>query len=707
MAVKWIWGFESGADKSFYSGSGWDKSFYHTYPFTGDSDEWDHLFSQDTESLYDYSNNFPHQPPSVVGGGQYSLRVDSPPVVNANDSFPALRDRKILASYEPLNICSPSLVSGFYVSPTDGSSSIPAHTLNENTILNDVLISLSIYSNFDQSLLPVEPAGNITFPSGSAFYAQRFLSLYPDLTGETSPNVPSFKVADSQMLSLPPQVQLYLFSTASAGVMEHKILALCSTYNSINVETNTSFDTNMVYVGEVNSEAPWAEDNIPDAINGVSTLHFAYTSSAGVYLTPDEWHKITVHWSGSTGAGGAFGLWLDGSKVIDETGPTGYNSPSDTNRPSTFDSSPQIGRIQFGASPIWCHPSPWWSGNTSPNSSSLQPGSFWFDHVVVFDDPVADLAAATSSIFIDRFIPDQDISTGSYVGNDSGTTDLFDYIDDTASTPECLFSLTGIYETKAGHASWSVGNISEIIGLSSINLVSSSVELGLYGASTLKAAGLGGEQIILGAPSDVISGTQFVQLTRGTTFDGVSWNYLTGTSGPNPPGSQISHAGFYFNNILDTLFLDLNAGATDVEFDSFSNELSMYVKESGSGDIMLTWVNGTSINPGAAGTSVYWQESMFGASKPWVVGATYYLDVRENFGDNFFTLTGPTGTLAVDFSTDFGPGLSDPMPSNVGDLFENGYPGAEEAARFYFIYNGTGSALTNPTPGTCGERYFV
>ena len=554
MAVKWIWGFESGADKSFYSGSVWYKSFYHIYPFTGDSDEWAHLFSQDTESLYDYSNNFPHQPPSVVGGGQYSLRVDSPPVVNNYDAFPGNRSKKILASYEPLNICSPSLVSGFYVSPTDGSSSIPAHTLNENTILNDVLISLSMYSNFDQSLLPVEitPSEPNDFPSGSAFYAQRFLSFYPDLTGETSPNVPSLKVAGSQMLSLPPQVQLYLFSTASAGVMEHKILALCSTYNSVNVESNTSFDTNMVYVGELSSEAAWAEDNIPDAINGVSTLHFAYTSSAGVYITPDEWHKITVHWSGSTSAGGAFGLWLDGSKVIDETGPSGYNSPSDTNRPAVFDLPPQIGRIQFGASPIWCHPSPWWSGNTSPNSSSLQPGSFWFDHVVVFDDPVADLAAATSSIFIDKFLPDQDISTGSYIGNDSGTTDLFDYIDDTNyflnnsylqtdTTSSLNFYLTGIYETKAGHASWSVGNISEVIGLNSINLVSSSVATAISGASSIYAAGLGGESSVSGT-SNLISGKQFTTLTTGSTSLGNSWNYLTGNSGGGP-GSGIVSSG--------------------------------------------------------------------------------------------------------------------------------------------------------------------
>ena len=76
MSIKWIWGFESGASREFYSGSAWGVDSPHPdgsaslYTAAG--------LTEASDGLYDFSYNYPHQPPTTAGGGRYSLRVGAP-----------------------------------------------------------------------------------------------------------------------------------------------------------------------------------------------------------------------------------------------------------------------------------------------------------------------------------------------------------------------------------------------------------------------------------------------------------------------------------------------------------------------------------------------------------------------------------------------------------------------------------------------------
>ena len=362
--------------------------------------------------------------------------------------------------------------------------------------------------------------------------------------------------------TLPPQLSLFLHASGSeTGDVVGRIIAVCTTgtlpisglgggpfYGKQNSVPEDTRYTNYFYTAQFASYislvggAPVA----PAGQNGF----WIYTSSAGDYIQGDRWTEVTVQYTPDKTAG-AIKVYLDGVSVIDVEGvPTAYTSSYNSDTGLTVNENlTNTGRIEFSSSPFFAVPGP--NSGLVGYSSSIEPATFIYDHVVMFDE-VGDLSTATSSIFIDRFIPDQDISTGSYIGNDSGTTDLFDYIDNTNYflnnsylqtdvTSSLNFSLTGIYETKAGHASWSVGNISEIIGLNSINLVSSSVATAISGASSVYAAGLGGESSVSGT-SNLISGKQFTTLTTGSTSLGNSWNYLTGNAGVGP-GSQIVHAG--------------------------------------------------------------------------------------------------------------------------------------------------------------------
>ena len=712
MAVKWIWGFESGADKSFYSGSGWVESITR-FSMPEDTDLLSYpselSFDNGTEACHDFSHNFPHQPPTSVGGGSYCLKTTVPSARHILNSGSDLGS--YWANWPNYSVFTP------VIDPLGSSASCFSFSFQT-----------SVDSNAIQTVTQLGPG---TQPPNIFF--EHIISIYPYNQAPGMGN--DFREVNSSVFGGPlvaiteniqsgslvhktqPLMSLYNFSSASVSptVRVNKILALCyappiAVADPI-YDFFYSFDGGSVSNSDVDySLLSMITASIAAGPSGFSDF-YAYTSSDGQRVMPNEWTQISMFYNPKSDSTGDIKVYLDGVNCINQVNvQTGYTAS--LNLATLTASVNQAGwRLKFSSTPFCSIPDPRSLCNLpAPNIDvcTIDPPTHYYDHVVVFDSE-SDLAAATSSIFIDRFIPDQDISTGSYVGNDSGTADLYDYIDDTnyylnnsylrtdntASDRELKVSTTGIYETKAGHPTWSVGNISEIIGLNSINLVSSSADLGLYGTSLMWDAGLANNEIT--GPYSLVSGKKFIESVSGETALGASWNYLTGNSGGGP-GSQILHSGFKFGPLPESYTVTLAGG--NLRFDSWASEISMFIKESGSGDILVTWPGGAALND-----PVTWTWNTADALKDFVSGDTYYLDIQENIGDNFFFGASSSSISFTVENDEISSGFTDPVPTNVGDLFLNISHTVGEAARFYFIYNGTSSAPTNPTPGTSGERY--
>lgn len=540
MSIRWIWGFETGADETFYSGSDWVRCSTAVFP----SGSYDQIgYFSDTRNQVDYSCNFPHQPDSTVGGGQYSLKVE-PGTIWATEIGQA--------NWQSFQVLSPSVW---------GSGPVP----------DTGTLSFSMFNNLDTSQWPITSSGPGT--SAEQFgMVQRFLSLYPSDIGVTDATSGSLGASLGLMSGgvlpeVPPMLQLFMVKSSKvAGVGTYNgILAYCVTTTGPIVGAapwgaNWDYVTGVTLAGYSFAEPITASVQAGGGNFAYQTVPqfggTGYTGSVGNVILSDQWNKIAVEYSPHPTIG-SLKVSVNGVDVIDVSGvPTGYTASTNIGGApgnKVYDNQ-KWGRACFTSHGFYGNPNPWRSSLTS----TLQPATFWYDHVCAFDNATTDdWSAATASIFVDRFVPDQDILTGNYVGNDSGTADLYDYIDDTNyflnnsylqtdATSSCLFSLTSINETKAGHPTWSVGNISEIIGLNSINLVSSSVTTAVSGASTLYAAGLGGESVVVGA-SNLITGKQFTELTTGSTSLGNSWNYLTGNSGGGP-GSGIVFGGFDTQN---------------------------------------------------------------------------------------------------------------------------------------------------------------
>jgi hypothetical protein len=599
MAVKWIWGFESGADKTFYSGSGWQETSWRQIGSgssnpTNDAEALEislqsgkyTIFSENT---VDYACNFPHQPPSVVGGGQFSLKLPAIPALPLGySSFSGSWPSNMPPTKDGPQDVTSSAQNSFLISA--GSYPKYVGTPIVEDFYQSGCISLSVFTDFELTNYPMAPESGSS--NLSNLYIEHILSIYParakmldasniyNWTGSDASTVFGVQYAGpagssvgqpltsgSYVWDVPPLISIYNVVTASAGV-KSSYLGFISTVSTSSIVQSPfgewmlhnkfatgAFDS-LLFANGISSS-----NDIPTwqtLANKLSASFVSYTGSDGVYLEGNKWSKLSLFYNPDP-TNSTLKVYVDGTQSIDLSGVgLGYTSSYEGQwdgtsswSASSYRDDQNLARLSF-ANEYFGYPNPNIGETLSWNrEDSYRPPKHYYDHIVMFDD-ASDLSTATSSIFIDRFIPDQDISTGSYVGNDSGTTDLFDYIDDTNYflnnsylqtdvTSSLNFSLTGIYETKAGHASWSIGNISEIIGLNSINLVSSSVATAISGASSLYAAGVGGESSVSGT-SNLISGKQFTTLTTGSTSLGNSWNYLTGNSGVGP-GSQIVHAG--------------------------------------------------------------------------------------------------------------------------------------------------------------------
>ena len=202
MAVKWIWGFEAGAGREFYSGSGWfvdsprtDSSASSAYPGQG--------FMEGTDSLYDFCFNKPHQPSTVCGGGQYSLKIAAPwHTAGGGHGIPGSLDM----SEDPIGIMSPSFGN-----------------------LSQGCLSFSIHSDTDFANWPYDPAVDFGM-------FQRFLAIYPHSTTMVNTSgsdlgtifKPGFLDSSISLTpDLPAQLQLYSIGTGSGPTADVKIAAVC------------------------------------------------------------------------------------------------------------------------------------------------------------------------------------------------------------------------------------------------------------------------------------------------------------------------------------------------------------------------------------------------------------------------------------------------------------------------------------------------
>jgi len=521
MAVKWIWGFESGASREFYSGSGWGVDSPHPdgsaslYTAAG--------LTEASDGLYDFSHNHPHQPPTTAGGGRYSLRVGAPFHSSiGGDGDPGSIDMSEL----PFGILSPSFGN-----------------------LTEGCLSLSVHSDSDFADWPDDAPG-----SGIAAVSrlQRFLALYPEQTNlvptSGSDLSSAFKVRFldspiSQSPSLPAQLQLYSFSTGTlGGPVENKIAAVCryGFANTGSVPDATTTGTGPVlgisdscnflwpYMPQyfsVIAATPWE--------GGTNWGLVAYTSSAGVSLQ-QGWNEVTINYIPHASSG-TIKIFLNGTAIIDQEGvPTGYSSSVDDGG-TPIDTGLGWGKILFTTTPFTMLP----RALAPELTGTLEPSGFLYDHVVVFDEN-SDLDIATSSIYVQGVGPVLDHETGNFIGDNSQTASLFDFVDDqnyfmnnnylmaSSSAPSgnsCDFYYNKLNFLKAGSTEWDMNNVLSIVGVNVISAVSGA---DVSGSSVYRGCNPVCSPFATGTAFN-LAGKQFVHHTSGSDSDGRSWDYLTGS----------------------------------------------------------------------------------------------------------------------------------------------------------------------------------
>ena len=449
MSLKWMWGFEIGADKSFYEGSEWGAATVEGNP-SGTSDQ---FWNIDTTNLVDYKANFPHQPSSSVGGGYYSLKIDT----EIESLRAPIGNPQLMASIYPFGIMTPPLGTLF-----TGS------------------LSFSMYADLDQTQWPLSQS--LGGGGMSTLYLQRFLALYPN---ETELQPISFTGASqgaglNQMSALPPQLQLFMFRTGSGGVAEDKILACIATGGAGSGADSTMPWNPLTDYLYTSIDVPWTE-LITDAIanGGDFDGYYVYTSSAGTYVSGNQWTKVGLEYNPHN-INGSLKVWLNGSLAINETGvPTGYTgSVGGAGGPGVLDNIDEWGRILFTTTPFYGSPSPF----LMDISSTLKPSNFWYDHVCVFDNqPSSDASSTTASIFVQGLKPTGDGPIGNFTGNDLAVTNLYNYVNDPNAAMETSY-ITGETTTSASFDLQNVNIIEEGAKLWDLTTIKSFVGIGVVNA---------------------------------------------------------------------------------------------------------------------------------------------------------------------------------------------------------------------------------
>ena len=224
---------------------------------------------------------------------------------------------------------------------------------------------------------------------------------------------------------------------------------------------------------------PWTE-LITDAIanGGNFDGYYVYTSSAGTYVSGNQWTKVGLEYNPHN-INGSLKVWLNGNLAINETGvPTGYTgSAGGAGGPGMLDNIDEWGRILFTTTPFYGSPSPF----LMDISSTLKPSNFWYDHVCVFDNqPSSDISTVTASVFIQGLKPTGDGPIGNFVGDDSAVTNLYNYVNDpnaametsyiTGQTPSSAsFDLQNINIIEEGAKLWDLSTIKSFVGVGVIN----------------------------------------------------------------------------------------------------------------------------------------------------------------------------------------------------------------------------------------------
>lgn len=533
MSIKWIWGFEVGADNSYYEGSDWSQvspipAGAPVSPFYGEG------LTQNLENCIDYKNNLPHQPPGKAGGGQYSLRVENGIYTDgpyaAGDTYSGLS----------VGVLSPSLSLG------TGSS-----------------ISLSLHSDIDFTEWP-------NYPGTTPFYIQKFLSIYPNdaqMTQTTGSDVTiifndSFLSSSLSMVpDLPAQLQLYVYNSGSTGgTPNRKIAAVCRTgfTSTGSVPTHATLGGPCLSIGD-QSTVLWNNLADPKVFSSLSYVQdssvfpnpnfglVGYTSSNGVNFEAG-WNEITVTYSPHP-TNGVIKIHLNGSPIINVEGaPTGYTaSVNEFGDPVQTDLN-NVGRIMFSSTPFYIRP----SGKGEMLTGTIQPANYNFDHVVAFDS-LSDITVATSSIYVQGIEPTTDSDIGSFIGDDSSVVELWNYIDDpnyfmnnnylkaSGSNSSCNFFTKQLQNITAGSTIWDMSDVSEVVGVNVINSVSASLDSTLTGSSVYRGCDPGCSSFATGSEFS-LGGKKFVFHVSGSDPDGRSWNYLTGS------GAEILISGFNFTS---------------------------------------------------------------------------------------------------------------------------------------------------------------
>jgi len=218
-----------------------------------------------------------------------------------------------------------------------------------------------------------------------------------------------------------------------------------------------------------------------------------YSSSLPVDIEPDTWVQYAINYNARSGLNGDVQVWQDGTLVLSEL---------------------SVETRDVSANKIWN------SVTFSPHGkyvckNNLEfPGGVWpeysnlVDHVFLWDEGnLATQAQATASLFIQGLQPNDDHLNGDFL-NDTGftTPNLYDFINDpgdpnpmevdyifcgTNTPTSCSFIVPNVVDVVNGATSWNLSYIKEFIGAGTI---AACTKLGPPSATNYQGSILMGQQ---------------------------------------------------------------------------------------------------------------------------------------------------------------------------------------------------------------------
>jgi len=492
MALKFMWGFEIGADVDYYANSGWGVA---QEPATGSD-----------YALYDTQYGEAHLPPTKVGAGYKCLKITS------------YNQWWMRATGDPMPLYP---LMGTYAevsTPVTG-------TVEDAYHWNDGLVHFSFKHDFD---FGYDISGLPNAREG------KWIHLCT-ISSASSPGHTAFKDGGLIRATAGADMWMPLPNTAPAEVawLRQGWRAENSHIQMYLVRQERLRDPLLLTgggpcgnIGDYLVCVLWRNNTATGA--GASAVSLV---SGAVDLTPNQWSKFAIQYKASPNVLGRLAVYQNGASVINL--PQGFRTVEDKWNCLTFSSH---GRYV--------------TTDTQFPTEDAFPGGVWPEYASLIDylfmwDVVTqpDLAAATSSLFIQGLEPDGDHKKGDFI-NDTGfqTPNLYDWVNDpgdpsqlevsyisagTAIADSCSFFFFFPESVKNGALSWGdyIPQIKEVVGL---NAIAACAKSGSGGSTNYRGSAILGRAAnfeMYGSASLITSNRMLWAVNEDAIGTAAAWSY--------------------------------------------------------------------------------------------------------------------------------------------------------------------------------------